>query len=1250
VDFRALVESTVDLVAVFDREYRYVYVNPAYERATGIASADILGKLAGETRTPDAVDRWREAISDVLANGTQRTIEHTVETPRGHRRFSSSVVAAGEHACVFSRDVTDVQAMRGASYLAQAGALLEHFDPETSLQAIVELAVPALADAAFIHLKTSGAPIIAAVAHAERAKAAALRGFVGAPRALSSETAVARVLAGGPAELVQVDDDTLVKAAVDGADLDRLRAQGYRSSVVAPLTGRDGVLGAITFSTTDSGRRFDQADLAMLGELARRTGIALDNARLFAAEQHMRRRAEDARDRTRALQALTTKLHAAVDEAEVTAIMVDAGSAALGAAAGFAWLLASPDTLQLSAAEPGKRVDFESVRTIPLATHLPICDAVKTGRPMMFESLAAMRAGYPDVESLGSYRAWAVIPFVAGGSAIGGVSFSFAAERRFSEEDRELLVAMMGQASLALERGKLLAAERTARQQAEAARVRERQLHALAAKLSSALTVAQAAAIVCEEVVSTLGVYFAAAALRDGDRIRIVGSSRVHHPAEVARTSNLPLATPLPIAEAVAREEIVWCTGDVDLARRYLPFQEIWRPTGIRAWGAIPFTFEGRTVGSVALSCTEERELTEDERVLLRAIGQLAAQAIERARLYEALRESEQKLRDALTAARAGMWRVDVRTMQSTRDASFAAAFGVRSNEQVPADFGSCHPEDVPIAHRAFERSLAEDVPYDPVVRMSRGDGTYVWTRTLGRLLRDATGQPLAMTGVTFDIDEARRTSEVNETLYRLGAEFAKELDHDRLVRLITEEVVGLVGADGGAFWYQLDRVAQTIRVGNTQDLVLPPARGAVRANDGHQLAVPVTGATGEPFGVLVLAHHNAGYFTDAHERLVTGIANHASVALENARLYRAVREHEQELVAAVERARDADRRKDEFLAMLGHELRNPLAPISTAIDLLDLKCGAVAQRERDAIRRHVVHMSRLVDDLLDVSRVTRGGIQLAKERVELSSIVARAIETASPLLEQKQQAVLVDVARDGLLVDADPVRLAQVFQNLLLNASKYSGPQTEIRICARASGDAIVVEVSDRGTGIAPELLPQLFETFVQGKRTIERAEGGLGIGLTIAKSLCELHGGSITAASDGPGTGSTFTVTLPRAGRRAMRVLVVDDNVDLARTLHAHLAKLGHEPAIAHDAPSALDVAAAFRPDIAVLDIGLPQIDGYQLARKLREQLGADTLRLIAMSSYGDADHARATDAGFEHHLVKPIALEALTTLLRK
>jgi CheY-like chemotaxis protein len=310
--------------------------------------------------------------------------------------------------------------------------------------------------------------------------------------------------------------------------------------------------------------------------------------------------------------------------------------------------------------------------------------------------------------------------------------------------------------------------------------------------------------------------------------------------------------------------------------------------------------------------------------------------------------------------------------------------------------------------------------------------------------------------------------------------------------------------------------------------------------------------------------------------------------------------------------------------------------------------------------------MRRLVDDLLDVSRITRGKIQLSKQVVEIGAVVAKAAEMTSPLFERRLQRLVVDVPRSGLLVTADPTRLSQVFQNLLTNASKYSDERSRIVIVARAKGERTVIEVLDEGIGIAPELLPRLFDSFVQGERAIDRGEGGLGLGLTIARSLCELHGGTIRVASEGPGKGSTFTVSLPRAseapndapirvepGRSrpgaGRRVLVVDDNVDAARTLYALLSELGHVPAVAYDGVVVLELARSFEPSVALLDIGLPVMDGYELAGRLRAQLGAAAVRLIAVTGYGqDGDRARAKQAGFDHHLVKPITVEALVTLL--
>ncbi|HWU86649.1 MAG TPA: PAS domain S-box protein, partial [Kofleriaceae bacterium] len=406
-------------------------------------------------------------------DGTRRTVSINASPVRDRDGAIIAAVATYHDATEASR------AEEAARYLAAAGALLERFDPGSSLQAIVDLAVPVLADCCLIHLETAGHPAIAAVAHTDPAKAAAARAELAAQPQLSPDTALARVLAGGPCELVTVDEAVLEQAARDPAHLARLRDQGYRSAVVAPLAGRDGVLGAVTFVMAESGRCYGEADLGVLAELARRTGIALENARLFAAEQRARRHAEEARDRTRRLQALTAALSSAVEEQRVVSIMVNAGRDALGASGGFAWLLRDDDMLELAAAElTGTLRRLEELRTFPITARLPMCDVIRTTRPMMFENLAALADGYPDAIQPGTpaFRSWAVIPFVVAGRGAGAVAFSFAQERAFTDEDRELLVAMSGQASLALERARLYEA-----------------LHAREEQLRSALTAAHAA-------------------------------------------------------------------------------------------------------------------------------------------------------------------------------------------------------------------------------------------------------------------------------------------------------------------------------------------------------------------------------------------------------------------------------------------------------------------------------------------------------------------------------------------------------------------------------------------------------------------------------------------------------------------------------------------------------------------------------------------------------------------------------------
>jgi signal transduction histidine kinase len=357
--------------------------------------------------------------------------------------------------------------------------------------------------------------------------------------------------------------------------------------------------------------------------------------------------------------------------------------------------------------------------------------------------------------------------------------------------------------------------------------------------------------------------------------------------------------------------------------------------------------------------------------------------------------------------------------------------------------------------------------------------------------------------------------------------------------------------------------------------------------------------------------------------------------------------------------AATANRAKDEFLAMLGHELRNPLAPMVTALQLMRMR--GRASKEQEVLERQVAHVARLVDDLLDVSRITRGKIELDRRPVEAAEVVVRAMEVASPVLEQSHHQVELQVPRSGLLLHADLNRMAQVVSNLLTNAAKYSDGHSLIVVKAERADSVIRISVKDQGIGIAPGMMAGIFEPFVQQPQTIDRSRGGLGLGLTIVRSFVERHGGKVRVESEGIGRGSEFIVELPAAiglvdtnraagpvperapVARDKRVLVVDDNEDAAVILMQALEQLGYQVRVAHDGPSALDACAAFHPDVALLDIGLPVMDGYELAQRLRElRQGQPHLRLVAITGYGqDKDRERSRRAGFEQHLVKPLDL---------
>jgi PAS domain S-box-containing protein len=366
---------------------------------------------------------------------------------------------------------------------------------------------------------------------------------------------------------------------------------------------------------------------------------------------------------------------------------------------------------------------------------------------------------------------------------------------------------------------------------------------------------------------------------------------------------------------------------------------------------------------------------------------------------------------------------------------------------------------------------------------------------------------------------------------------------------------------------------------------------------------------------------------------------------------------------------READRRKDEFLAMLAHELRNPLAPISAAADLLKIgRLDETRVRQSSAIiGRQVRHMTSLVDDLLDVSRVTRGLVTLARAPVSARTIVDEAIEQVRPMFDARRQRLVVGIREPEATVLGDKARLVQVLSNLLNNAAKYTPEERRIEVDARAEGAQLALAVRDQGIGMEPALTAHVFDLFTQAKRSSDRSQGGLGLGLALVKHLVELHGGSVACASPGLGQGSSFVVRLPLmqplpgqpdpaagaapAGRqpRALRLLVVDDNVDAAATLGMLLEACGHEVTVEHDSLRALERARSLRPDAALLDIGLPDMDGNELARRLRADVQTAAIVLIAVTGYGqEQDRRTAFEAGFDHHLVKPVDMDRLAGLL--
>lgn len=423
-------------------------------------------------------------------------------------------------------------------------------------------------------------------------------------------------------------------------------------------------------------------------------------------------------------------------------------------------------------------------------------------------------------------------------------------------------------------------------------------------------------------------------------------------------------------------------------------------------------------------------------------------------------------------------------------------------------------------------------------------------------------------------------------------------------------------------------------------------------------VCVPIIDRSGALLACFEMHNKRGGPFTDDDVTVLQGIAAAAAIALENARL--------------LDQVREADRRKDEFLATLAHELRNPLAPIRNALNILEMQVGPKDQQKaRMIIERQLGQMVRLVDDLLDVSRITRDKLELRRAVISLKEVIASATEIARPTIEAAGHILSIDLPFDPIWINGDMTRLAQIFSNLMNNAAKYTPDKGRIAVAVARKDDQVEISVSDNGIGIEKPMLSQVFDMFVQTDMSLEKAQGGLGIGLTLVKRLVTLHGGTVRAESEGPGQGSRFVVTLPAAeapgaetilpetdeftpdpdGHKMLKVMVVDDNMASAQTMAWMIELLGHETQMAHEGQQAIRAARDFRPDLILLDIGLPGMNGYDVCRALQAEPELKHTVFAAQTGWGQEEHKkRSAEAGFHHHLVKPVSLDMLKEIIAR
>ncbi len=672
----------------------------------------------------------------------------------------------------------------------------------------------------------------------------------------------------------------------------------------------------------------------------------------------------------------------------------------------------------------------------------------------------------------------------------------------------------------------------------------------------------------------------------------------------------------------------------------------------------------------------------------------------ERRRAELALRESEALFRQLADAVPQIIWMTGPTGEPQYYNRRWYEFTGTRPEDAAGSEI--VHADDRAAVLEAWRRSIQTGDVYEVELRLREGaTGLYRWHLARAVPIADQRGTIVRWVGSSTNIEEQKRAERTSRFMAEASRTVSTLVDYNTALKTVAQlavpdfadwcavdmvETSGIVRrlalchSDPAKveLAFALERryparrdaphgVYEVLRTGRSEIMADIPDRLIEQAAyDAEHLdairtlglrsyiAVPLR-AAGRPIGVITfIATDASGRRYDARDlSTAEELADRASIAIENARLYSELQ--------------DAARHKDEFLAVLAHELRNPVAPLRTALQLLEVAGDDVARRARacGVMGRQLHQLVRLVDDLLDVSRITRGRIELKKQPVELATILQNAIETSRPMIEANGHQLTVTFPREPIVVDADATRLAQVFANLLNNAAKYTPRGGHIDLAAECDRAVATVRVGDTGTGIPPEMLTRVFDMFVQVDRSFEKTSGGLGIGLTLVKRLVEMHGGTVEARSDGDNKGSEFVVslpvvsntrqvvdepraavaTVPLSSRR--RILVADDNEDAAECLAEALRLIGHDVRTVHDGVAAVSTAEAIRPDIVLLDLGMPRMDGYEAAKRIREQLGPAAV-IVAVTGWGQQeDQRRSRAAGFDRHLIKPIDISDVVAL---